>query len=59
MVFYDCYQLFWLFFFNFNNNFENCMYTKPVTANQSNKNDDVLAGDWGQMFLLIKFASIL
>ena len=34
------------------------MDTKPITAKQSN-NDDVLAGDWGQMFLLIQFASIL
>lgn len=46
-------------FLNFNDNFENCMDTKPITAKQSNKNDDVLAGDWGQMFLLIQFASIL
>ena len=35
------------------------MDTKPITAKQSNKNDDVLAEDWGQMFLLIQFASIL
>ena len=38
--FYGCYQLFRLFVFDFNNNFENCIYAKPITVNRSNKNDD-------------------